>query len=271
MKKHYLVSIESRFHRNISFTCLLICLLFIISCKKSDNNKEKNNGKTYLPTTIHPAGGTADEDVKVTYVANTNMIATYNEGSDNSVVFKFTYTADKKPLTFDYADDSGEAKGTYVVNSAGRITRVNITLGADQTGYDYATYNYDGKGNITSVDYFDADDTSEGELDMDYDAAGNITGSTLVGGSGDLQSYQYDTKNGVFKNIAYIEMFLILGDPSFSTYKLNNPVAITNLKSAAFNQSLAYVYNADGYPTKLTTSYNDGTNDDVTEFTYVTN
>ncbi len=186
-------------------------------------------------------------------------------------------------------EQSNGNSGQITLNAAGMVERFDIYNGTVQVGYvefTYASgnkflekrtyqarllggfdqklrdvYEYTGS-NVTKITNYDLDYSTtsiNGYITYQYDAQGNVTSESQYGRDGSnnviLQrtiSYQYDNKPSPAGDLGkYLHIF-----------NENNITVRTTVNyfpnTATSVDSIEYIYNGDGYPTKVTTFKNDG-------------
>lgn len=160
------------------------------------------------------------------------VLTTFTYNGDQLTAVKETeiapgYTG-TEDYVFTYQNNNVTAKVTYT-NSNGANGNMTDVLTVDGNG---RLMNYDGTNAV-------------------YDASGNLTKMT---NSYEEYTFEYDTKNGIFKNVKTPQWaFVYVLDDHFM-YKANNAVKVTYKdleENQTYSQAISYTYNAADYPTKM--------------------
>lgn len=246
-----------------------VAALSLTACRNDDDNTSSNNVDV-LPVKIESI-----EDGK-SYV--------YNFKYDNNKIVELI--GEENNITFTYAGDliSGfngkDGKDienyAFTYNSNGQLTSATYTMtegDGEYTTVGKKSYTYNADGTVTEKD----ESTSTRKSDPSY-LRSSVTNYTYTLNNGQITkvvednpydisttNYTYDSKNGIFKNVkgfsnAVLGLFEYFSD--FSSITQNNFDKIestTSSKSGSYNNSSSYKhtyeYNANNYPTKITTEY----------------
>ena len=218
--------------------------LMFTSCDKNDENNTTEEGtvdvsKMYLPLKMVADGYT------ITFTYN-------NKGQVAKIVdtdgyeYSFTYN-DNQLISFVSIDP--DAKTTYTFKQSGNT--ITVSLDGNVNGEkvsDTHILEIDAKGNLIKDD----------EATYTYDSKGNNTKVSY--GEGEEVVLTFDDKNGIFKNLnlpKWVSAYLL----SYNGNLVNNFLSY-DYKDADFpednnSSTITYEYNADGYPTKITSEYKD--------------
>ena len=161
-----------------------------------------------------------------------------------SVVTSLTYKGDKltsvkeKKITPDF-----ESNLDYIFSyQNNKVTaKLTYTDSNGDTENETDILEIDEKGHLISYD----------EADAVYDINGNL--NKLIN-SEEEYKFEYDTKNGIFRNVKTQHWIFIYILNNHYTYKVNNVVKINYKdlqKNNTFSQPVSYTYNAAAYPTKI--------------------
>jgi len=240
----------------MKYTMILLSLLVLAatSCKKDDDNDEVTcqvskqvDNNTGVITTVSYQNGRV---YRVEQSNGNSGQVTFNADGRISLYEIFVSNVKVGYAGFEYTA-SGELleRNTFQVNllgqftqrlrdvyeyTAGRVTKVtNYDYDYSQTSVNsYNTYEYNGAGNVTKEDQYGRD------------GANNIILKSSI-------SFQYDDKQNPAGDLAqYLNLFS------------NNNVTVRNTTTYFPNASntidtIEYVYNEFGYPTRVTT-FQDG-------------
>lgn len=170
----------------------------------------------------------------------------YSHG--DSVVLK--YTSNGKP-----GDFFRYKSGKLIFNSQFSVDKNGLVVEADQYTIlngnyyflGYYTLTYATNGQLTSISYYNPDNQLLNGQQKIYTVSGNLANDNSI--VPDLMlSYQYDDKNGLFKNAAYTWLFVLEKENLLFLSVLNNIQQCNYPLMPDSNQNFSYVYNADKYP-----------------------
>jgi len=232
-----------------------------------------------------------------------------NNGDDNpipesSILLKeriINYDGDILTEVFSYDGnfltsiiDSEGFKYEYIYDND-MLVRIN-SIAPNQDITDYTLLEYNSSNKLASYTVYISSGTEGLKFDLTYNADGTITekeysgdhnaqtnlinetiitrnnGQTQTETTADfVTSYDYDTKNGIYKNIANIETLSLI-NIDFSGYidsSENNLLTETNNSSGTNSVFLAYqyTYNASNFP-ETATYYYDGALESTIQYIY---
>ncbi|MBA5791993.1 hypothetical protein H1R17_03690 [Flavobacterium sp. xlx-214] len=226
------------------------------SCKDDDDKKADEGtvdiSKMYLP-------------LKMTSDGYVTSFTYNNKGQVTKIVdtdgyeYSFTYNGNQL-ISFASIDPSSKTIYTFKQNG----NTITINLDGNVNGEkvsDTHILEIDAKGNLLKDD----------EATYTYDSKGNNTKVSY--GEGEEVILTFDDKNGIFKNLnlpKWVSTYLL----SYNGNLVNNLLSY-DYKDVDFpednnSSKITYEYNADGYPSKITSEYKDeaGTDSEVQTIEY---
>lgn len=219
---------------------------FMFTSCNDDDNKVAEEGtvdvsKIYLPLKI------TGDDYTANYTYNNKGQVTKIAESDG---YEYTFVYSGNQLVEFVEKDNG-GKTTYTFTQSGTtISLKMVGVYGTETYEDTGTLEIDAKGNLVNDGYFT----------YIYDANGNNIKVDSNDGDG-TANITFDDKNNVFKNLnlpKWVSNYLLGNTSTF-----NNPLSFNFVSSEDpednNSATVVYVYNADGYPTKVTTTGTDNT------------
>ena len=254
---------------------LVITTLFLLNC--SDNST--NN--------------TTPPVVKKYYISTVKR--------NNVLMEEYTYNSDNNLIKYQLTDSSGVAYCDFIYNTSGVLTDLAVYFSSLPIGSvvvdmnssnnpvkvikftlsdtTNSTFEYNASGYLTKINYFpgsqDLPGLKNGFRTLTYDTKGNITREVFseypVVVNSSQYDYVYDLKNSPH-NYSQLKWpyYLVMNFLSLDGYNLshflskNNIVKITKtIPTPVAVTNYSYLYNSDGYPTKLTLG------SDVYDITYI--
>lgn len=228
--------------KKLALSAFVVAGFMITSCDKNDDNTTPQNSDTsYLPVKINDADGI----YSFKYDAQNRMIEMKSGDSETAYILTtFTYSGDQltaiketevapgytgtEDYVFTYQNNKVTAKVTYTNSSGGNGNMTDILT-------------IDGNGRLTNYE----------EGSAVYDAKGNLT---KIQSPYDEYTFEYDTKNGIFKNIKTPQwVFVYVLDAHFM-HIVNNAVKVSYKdleENQTYSEAISYIYNAADYPTKM--------------------
>lgn len=228
---------------------LWLCIA-LAACSKDDDNPPTEK-QTYLSKTI-----TSSSTTTYQYDQNNRAISSTVEfGSSPLSNYSSTYTYNSSgQLTewlIDYANSTDNTKLVYSYNGDGKIseTKTYVVSGSTSTLYRTTTPGYATPGKISVMTLNEGDLMPYKEYDYFLDAKGNVTRQIQYSGLGSTLStveyLGYDDKNSPGLSIPRTN---VTSSPNnFSTHKSTDA-------SGTITTTYTFEYDADGYPTKRTSS-----------------
>lgn len=209
------------------------------SCEK-DKEDEQTTNAIYLPAKIYGDSG------PVTFkYDDKNRIAEMKQGdSDYTITTTLNYTGD---LVTSAKVQEITIENTYTSDYTFTYQGNNVMISYDDDPEPVDTFTIDAKGKLIGY--------NGGSIS--YDASGNIK---KVINPDDEYTFEYDTKNGVFKNVKTPQWLYVYLLDDYFFYLVNNCVKIDykDLESSETNiQTVTYTYNADNFPEKILFSNED--------------
>lgn len=239
------------------FWISLMLLLGFQGCKKKDGAVQNSEiippiaevgTRKLLPVQL----GTGKSKVVISYTLQSAIQKVTHEDGRMLVV---TYDQTGKPIELERFKNDEPVSGTsYELDEKGRVisgTTYKIKgNNYSQTGTYELDYNTENQ--VIKANYFDINNRKIAEQEKSYDATGNL--SADKGGTLSL-SYEYDLKNGLFKQSSYTWLLQLEKENNFFPAGMhlflsgtNNIQLCNNLLSADMQQSFSYIFNKDGYP-----------------------
>lgn len=226
--------------KKIVLSAFVLAGIIFTSCDKNDDNVTKTEEQTVDVTKLYlPLKITADDYITNFTYNNKGQLTKIDES--DSYEYSFVYTGNQ--LT-SFVEIYSGTKTTYTFSQSGNVITVNLVGEQnDETLNDTHTLEVDAKGNLINDGYFI----------YTYDANGNNVKIEAKNGDG-IANITYDNKNNVFKNLNlpnWVANYL-----SVYSSGSNNPLTFNfvSQEDPEDNNSatMVYIYNADGYPTKIT-------------------
>lgn len=187
-----------------------------------------------------------DEEVVTNYIYDEDKLISLSDSDGYSEVF--TYTDDLLTSIQEYEDGELGFQTQLEYDSFGRLVKEIISIDSNTVQVNEFTYNSD--GTITMVE------DGENTYIFSYDNYGNRVSEVHLEGDNDY-SYTYDTRKNPFRNIHQRMVFELIGHDVYN----NNVLSYISSSSSNMtdNYNSSYAYNAIGYPTGGTQTYNPGT------------
>lgn len=230
--------------KKIILSAFVLAGMLFTSCNDDDNITDDETvdvSEMYLPSKI------VSEDYTTTFTYNNKGQLTKIAESDG---YEYTFTYNGSQLVeFVEKDNSGKTTYTFTQSS----TTVSLKMVGEygsQKYEDTAILKVDEKGNLINDGYFT----------YSYDTKGNNVKVEANNGDG-IANITFDDKNNTFKNLnlpKWVSNYLSIfnsGNNNPLTFKFVSQEDPEDNNSA----TMVYVYNADGYPTKLTATGTDQT------------
>lgn len=213
------------------------------SCEDEKENEQTTNA-VYLPSKIYGDSGPVtfkyDDKNRITeviegetgYTITTTFAYNNNELSSAKIQEVTTEYTNTTNYTFTYQNNKVVVNYTY-----------------DQDFDDVFTDEFiiDANGKMT---YFEEDN-------IFYDTAGNLTKVTSPNAE---HFFEYDTKNGVFKNVKTPHWVYVYLFEDYFYYLANNCVKFNSnflLTNESDTQTITYTYNTDNFPERIQFSNKD--------------
>ena len=223
------------------------------SCEKNDNDTTpQNSDNSYLPVKINDFG----DIYSFKYEAQNRLIEMKSGDSETSYILTtFTYTANKLTAVKEIEvapDYSGTEDYVFTYQNNKVTAKVTYTNSSGGNGDSTDVLTIDGNGRLTNYE----------EGNAIYDTKGNLI---KIQSPYDEYTFEYDTKNGIFKNVKTPQWVFVYVLDSHFMHIVNNAVK-TEYKdleeNQTYSQTMTYNYNAADYPTKM--SFVDEDNDTYT-------
>ncbi|ULC58091.1 hypothetical protein MBM09_09180 [Flaviramulus sp. BrNp1-15] len=250
------------------FLLITLCLtLFACSTESTDTPNEETPEETEQPTDgillkriVETYEG---ETYTTTFTYDGNKLITYDEGDGWKNIF--TYEDEKLVREDQFAENELNAYVILEYNTDGSLSNFReyflepSGLGGIVTKNIFE-YNTD---NTITQTIYRGDATSQTDFSHTYIITMQNDNIKSIVDSHDSYSYEYDDKNGVFKNIHNIEILNILSENEFGALIFGNTNNVINANdfegSDEYNETYEYTYNDNSYPVSATwTSTYDG-------------
>jgi len=225
--------------KKIIFATLIFVGFAFTSCEK-DKEDELTTNAIYLPAKIYGDSG------PVTFkYDDKNRITEMKQGdSDYTITTILNYTGD---LVTSAKVEEVTTENTYTSDYTFTYQGNNVLISYDDNPEPVDAFTIDAKGRLVGYD----------GGSITYDTAGNIE---KVTSPYDEYSFEYDTKNGIFKNVKTPQWLYVFFLDDYFFYLVNNCVKIDykDLESSETNnQTINYTYNTDNFPEKILFSNED--------------
>jgi len=225
--------------KKIIFATLIFVGFAFTSCEK-DKEDELTTNAIYLPSKIYGDSG------PVTFkYDDKNRITEMKQGdSDYTITTILNYTGD---LVTSAKVEEVTTENTYTSDYTFTYQGNNVLISYDDNPEPVDAFTIDAKGRLVGYD----------GGSITYDTAGNIE---KVTSPYDEYSFEYDTKNGIFKNVKTPQWLYVFFLDDYFFYLVNNCVKIDykDLESSETNnQTINYTYNTDNFPEKILFSNED--------------
>ncbi|KAA5531913.1 hypothetical protein [Paenimyroides baculatum] len=194
----------------------------------------------YLPSKIYGDSG------PVTFkYDDKNRITEMKQGdSDYTITTTLNYTGD---LVTSAKVEEVTTENTYTSDYTFTYQGNNVLISYDDNPEPVDAFTIDAKGRLVGYD----------GGSITYDTAGNIK---KVTSPYDEYSFEYDTKNGVFKNVKTPQWLYVFLLDDYFFYLVNNSINIDykDLESSETDtQTINYTYNTYNFPEKILFSNED--------------
>lgn len=245
--------------KKILLSALMFSTLAFVSCNNSDdNNTGVDESGIYLPTKFE-----SEENVQTfVYDSENRLIESKDilEDGSYSKVVTFVYTNKQLVSAKEVTTEIGDEQ-TYVSTEDYTFTYQNNEV----TVVNVYTSNW-GNNTRTSVYTIDSNGKlqSGNDVTVVYDSNGNIT--KLV--EDDFENtYTYDNKNGIFKNVNTPQWAFYLLLDGFHNFDINNVTKLTYKDSEDAEggySNITYQYNSANYPIKMNVIGSDNFSNSIT-------
>ncbi|WP_158795408.1 hypothetical protein [Pedobacter sp. L105] len=248
-------------HRKNLPLYLFIAISITTACKKDKTPVQKTSvaippnipvpEKAYIPTQLE----SGKSKMVFSYTSNLSLSKIDYTGGDSVVL---NYTADGKPLNFlRYKNKKLIYSSEYSLDQTGIvISAAQFTL-EDENSYAIGSYNliYNTASQLTAISYYSTKDQLLNEQQKTYTTSGNLLSDDSTSPGLSL-SYQYDDKNGLFKNVNYAWLFAVEKENRLLLSVINNIQQCNYTLMPDSNQTFSYAYNADKYPETIISTSN---------------
>lgn len=234
-----------------------LCTVTMACSKDSADKPEEPNDSTLIKKIVYNEG-TTDEETKVfTYEGNKLTTATHNYTKNN-----YKYENDKLIRVDLFNNNKNEGYITIEYNAEGRIANyTEVLLNISKLGkLIYKSYfTYSGE-KISTQKIYKEETNSEEKLLYTYTFTHNNKNYAKKSDGDYEESFEYDDKKGVFRNIHSIEILNIL---SFTEFGLkirgiaNNVTRFVEKYNTRVgsDETYKYTYNSNDYPETAIATY----------------
>lgn len=245
----------------IAFTYFCVPLLFAASaCKKSIINtipNENTNPEPVVKKIIVPVKIVYDRLTTLfEYLPNTAMLKEIRKSTGYRYVF--IYNEQKELFEYRiYENDKFVYFAQIARDAARKITKIvkfDVEPIYQQSYYPRGqnVIEFNQKNQLSKISDFGADKKLIWEKILQYDDHGNIvkieTNQTALKTTASLS---YDSKNGIYKNIADMPVIFVLHQDMDMLGNSNNMLDYSQLANTDDDRSIKYEYNTDNYPSKM--------------------
>lgn len=239
-------------HRmNRLFTACLIAVLSF-SCGKDDDGPAPAQLQTCLSKIITGSSTTTYQYDQDNRVVSSTVEFSSSPASNYSSTYTYNSSGQLIEWMIDNANSADNTKLVYSYNESGKIseTKTYVVSGSNSTLYRTTTPNYATSGKISVMTFNEGDLMPYLEYEYFLDTKGNMTKRIQYSGLGSTLSTDeyvgFDDKNAALLSIPKTNV----------TSNVNNFLTLkqTNSSGTVTNTTYTHEYNAEGYPTKRTSS-----------------
>ena len=234
---------------------VLVAFTLTTSCKKTVTvetaeeeltipPEESTEPMSLLPVKI----ATDQSEMRFSYKGK--LLTKIEYGSDSSRVLSLNLK--NQPYTMELVKGKTIVRySEYAVDANNLVVKILHFKGEPDNEYiGYTTLLYDIKQRLTSIKKFDLKNKLLNENLRTYDSSGNLLTETSTS-PGQTITNTYDTKNAIFKQLQYNDLFSIDTNNKLFASFANNIKSSTGYLKATENASYNYVYNKQDYPSKM--------------------
>ncbi|WP_367868580.1 hypothetical protein [Pedobacter sp. WC2423] len=240
--------------------CLSISLIFLLGCLGCKKKDEPVQSPEIIPPVVETGNrklipvqlGSGKSKIVINYTPLFSILKITHEDGGSIAI---TYDKMDKPVELERLKNNEPVSGTnYELDEKGRVIKGTTykIKGNKYTQTGFYDLDYDTNNQVIKVSYFDANDRKIAEQEKKYNETGSLT---FEKGITNNLNYDYDLKNGLFKQSNYIwllqlekENNLFPSGINLFLSERNNIQQCNDLLNPGMNQSFNYVFNKDGYP-----------------------
>lgn len=240
--------------------CFWIGLIVLFGCWGCKKKDEPIQTPEIIPPVVEVGTrklipvqlGTGKSKLVISY---TQQLAIQKIAHEDGRTIIITYDKMGNPVDLErFQHDDLLSVTNYELDEKGRVFRgaTHKMTGNNYVPAGFYELVYNTKNQVIKVSYFDVKNRKIAEQEKSYNDTGSLTAEK--GGMFNL-SYEYDLKNGLFKQSTYTWLLQLEKEnnlfPSGMNLLLsgtNNIQLCSNPLNPGVYQSFSYVFNGDGYP-----------------------
>lgn len=236
-------------------------LLILYSCKKSRNLQKPATPdvQDQLKKIILPVKFTSNNlEIQLSYDAKTGLLTEIK--NSNGEISKITYSKGIPVKLSKFRYTTSLSFSDYEVKE--NIVRVNSfeKQGNLLTPAGHRTLTRNSTGQVETITNFGADKLMISRTETKYNETSVPTLDIFTDQNSTRQfDYVFDSKNGIFKNVAHAQLLLIEAGYFFFHHSKNNILKYSTTTTSAENAIYSYKYNTEQYPSELTVTKNNKT------------
>ena len=252
-----------------SLILIFASLLLVVACNNSDDGTPLPEGASLLLKKTITTFPDDDEPYIEYYNYDGNKLISVSDDDGDGI--NFIYENDM--LTqIHYPEDAGY----YTVlnyDDSDRLSSYIVYIGANSAYKFELTYNED--NTVTEKEYYGSQTSqtsliSEAILTINN---GQIITKEYIDAAGSIEkiTYNYDTNNGIYKNIAHIDVINLIADDFIYYIDSAENNLLKTIETYSDNtteviEECQYTYNSAGYPETATFYY--GGDEETTQYIY---
>lgn len=263
----------------IPITLLILIILLCTNCTKDETTSQNPSKKPVPAPTEKPNPNPDPENDKILYpiqlqTGKSIILLTYSPtktltkidyGDDNTITLKYTstgvlqglsrYKKTSETFAIDYETDVSEtitgAKTYNVINKKSKPEGYYILkyMNTSKTAPTRST------SQPHTIGYYNNSNEIIYEQIRTFNQSGNLLNSVNPA-TGDTNNNTYDTKNGLYKHVLYASLLAFEQENNLLLSTNNNIKNIDYPAKPALSKTFDYTYNADNYPSTITTMVN---------------
>lgn len=241
---------------------LLSFLLLSLSCKKrkpldeeiKNPPPEEPQAAIFLPILLE----SKDLRLRLSYEGAHHLLTRIDRGNQDYIEISYR---ENLPLKASFYSQEKATGFLDFISNKEKIVNINSWLetGKVNSFMGNHTLSYDPDGRIAELHYYGVDRLLFKQSELVYTQDNNIhefKTEELTGTVSRKVQYTYDERNGIFKNIPFIEVLFRELGIEFCYPGKHNVLQAKVEHHSAEDLSFHYQYNAQGYPTELTMTRN---------------
>jgi hypothetical protein len=243
-----------------------LCLFILTanSCKKTsgtfapetgpdtDGESEPVEKKLILPVKMVYDRLTTEFD----YLPNTALLKEIRK----STGYRYIFLYDSKNLLFEYQIYQNDKLAYFAQfardaqDNITKIIRFDVDLEYGHTYFPKGNYQveFNSKKQLSKIQAYGANKKLMEERNLEYDTQNSLVKITSKAeGMESVANLQYDQKNGIYKNIAYLPLILIVHEDATLLNSMHNVIRYNDSSNPAEDRTASYEYNPNNYPSKM--------------------